>query len=76
MRCERFIKWQMFLVKCSFGKERRIYEDAVKMDLGETHVDDQRCLLVVSGNIRGFITTGFKTSVSVIAVLIMLYKCT
>ena len=45
------------------------------MDLGETHDDDQRCLLILSGNIRGFIIAGFKFSVSVIAVLIMLYTC-
>jgi hypothetical protein len=65
----------MFLVKWSFGKQRRRSEDAVKMHLEEKHFDDLRFLHIISGKTRGFIISGFKTSVSVIAVLIMLYAC-
>ena len=63
----------MFSVKWSYGKQRRRSEDAVKMHIEEIHFDDQRCLHIVCGKIRGFIFIGFQTSVSVIAVRIMLY---
>jgi hypothetical protein len=43
------------------------------MHIEEIHFDDQRCLHIVCGKIRGFIFIGFQTSVSVIAVRIMLY---
>jgi len=43
------------------------------MNLEEIRFDDQWCLYIVSGKIRHFIITSFKTAVSVSAVLIMLY---
>ena len=43
------------------------------MNLEEIRFDDQLLLRIVSGKIRRFITTSFKTTLSVITVLIMLY---
>jgi hypothetical protein len=65
----------MFLVNWSFGKQRRRSENAVKLHLEEKRFDDLGCLHIISGKIRGFIISGFKTSVSVTAVLIILYAC-
>ena len=43
------------------------------MNLEEIRFHNQWCPRIVSGKIRLFIITSFKTTVSVIAVLIMLY---